>query len=137
MRNKTNILLVEDDQVDAMTILRAFQDLKITNPILHFQNGEEALLYLQNQENEKPCIIILDLNMPRMGGLEFLKMIKANEFLKSIPVIIMTTSKDEQDRLHSFNLGVAGYMIKPTDYSSFVEVLKTIHLYWSLSELPE
>ena len=84
-----------------------------------------------------PCIILLDLNTPRMNGIEFLKIIKNDKKYKKIPVIVLTTSREERDKVDSFELGVAGYMVKPVDYLQFVEVIKTIHLYWTLSELPE
>ena len=100
-------------------------------------NGEEALDYLRDPTTEKPGIILLDLNMPKMNGIDFLKIAKQDPALKRIPVIVLTTSKDERDRVDSFNLGVAGYMLKPVDYIQFVEVVKAIDLYWTLSELPD
>ena len=99
-------------------------------------NGEEGLAWLQNPQNEVPCIILLDLNMPRTNGIEFLDAIKRDEKLRTIPVVVLTTSKDDLDRARSFGLGVAGYMVKPVDYLQFVEVIRTINLYWTLSELP-
>ena len=137
MKNMRPILLVEDDRVDAMTLKRALKDLKVTNELVHKLNGEEALNYLQDEANEKPCVIILDLNMPKMNGMEFLKIAKADEILRRLPVVVLTTSKDEWDRFQSFDLSVAGYIIKPADYKRFLEAIRTIHLYWTLSELPE
>jgi CheY-like chemotaxis protein len=137
MTSKIPILLVEDDLVDVMTIRRAFKDIHITNPVHVSGNGLEALAYLRDPKNRRPGIILLDINMPRMNGIEFLQVAKKDDQLKSIPVVVLTTSKDEQDKVESFNLGVAGYMIKPVDYLQFVEVVKTIHLYWTLSELPD
>jgi CheY-like chemotaxis protein len=137
MRTTKPILLVEDDKVDAMTIKRALQEINVTNVLKIVGNGEEALDFLRDDDNEKPAIILLDLNMPKMNGIEFLTIIKKDEDLKRIPAIVLTTSRDEQDRIDSFNLGIAGYMIKPVDYLQFVEVMKTIHIYWTLSELPE
>ena len=136
MRNSKPILLVEDDRVDTMTVERAFKDLKVTNLLVCTVDGEEALGYLRGEGNKKPCIILLDLNMPKMNGIEFLKIVKEDEELKKIPVVVLTTSKDEQDKIESFKLGVAGYIVKPTDYKKFVEVVRTIELYWTLSELP-
>lgn len=136
MRANKTVLLVEDDRVDAMTVTRALKEIHVTNPLRVVENGEEALNYLRNPENENPGIILLDLNMPKMNGIEFLNVIKNDEALKRIPVVVLTTSKDEQDKVDSFNLGVAGYMIKPVDYKQFVDVVKTIKLYWTLSELP-
>jgi len=134
--SKKPILLVEDDRVDAMTVRRALKDLEVTNELVHRVNGEESLQYLRNEGNKKPCVILLDLNMPKMNGVEFLKVAKADEALKKIPVVVLTTSKQEQDVLESFNLGVAGYIVKPVDYKKFVEAIRTIQLYWTLSELP-
>jgi CheY-like chemotaxis protein len=136
MRTLKSILLVEDDRVDAMTVERALKDLNVTNPLAHTLNGEEALEYLTAESNRKPCIILLDLNMPRMNGIEFLKVIKADDKLKKIPVVVLTTSQEQQDKVESFKLSVAGYMLKSVDYKRFVEVIRTINLYWTLSELP-
>lgn len=136
MNEKISILLVEDDHVDIMTIKRAFKDLKITNPVNVCENGLEALDFLRNPQKQFPGVILLDLNMPKMNGIEFLQEIKDDEQLKLIPVVVLTTSKEEQDKVESFKLGVAGYMIKPVDYLQFVEIIRTIHLYWTLSEIP-
>jgi CheY-like chemotaxis protein len=128
------ILLVEDDQVDAMTVTRALKDIKATNPLVHKINGLEALNYLKNS-TDVPGIILLDLNMPKMNGIEFLEQIKADRRLKIIPVIVLTTSNDQRDKLDSFNLGVAGYMLKPVGYNEFLTVMHEISTYWSKSEL--
>ncbi len=136
MRSKKPILLVEDDQVDTMAVKRAFKAIQVTNRLDVTGNGEEALAYLRNSENERPCIILLDLNMPKMNGVEFLRIVKHDEMLKQIPVVVLTTSREEQDKMDSFSLGVAGYMTKPVDYQKFVEVARVIDLYWTLSELP-
>ena len=131
------ILLVEDDQVDVMTVKRALKEIKVTNPVVNLENGEEALKYLRNPESEKPCIILLDLNMPIMNGIEFLQVMKQDSQLKRIPVIMLTTSEEQQDKINSFDLGVAGYMAKPVDYRQFVEVMRTIDAYWTISEVPQ
>jgi CheY-like chemotaxis protein len=136
MRNSKPILLVEDDDVDVMTVKRAFNDLKVTNQLVSTGNGEEALEYLKSQSNTKPGVILLDLNMPKMNGIEFLKTVKTDEALKKIPVVVLTTSGAEQDIAESFNLGVAGYMVKSVDYVKFVDIIRTIDMYWSLSKLP-
>ena len=136
MRSKRPILLVEDDAVDVLTIKRSLQEIHVTNRIDVAENGEQALEMLRGNVYEHPCLILLDLNMPRMGGIEFLRIVKRDDSLKRTPVIVLTTSSDEQDKIESFNLGVAGYMVKPVDYQQFVEVVKTINLYWTLSELP-
>ncbi len=136
MRGKRPILLVEDDKVDAMTVKRALKEIHVNNNVETAGNGEEALEYLRDSNKEDPCIILLDLNMPRMNGIEFLKAAKEDELLKMIPVVVLTTSKEEQDKVESFKLSVAGYMLKPVDYQQFVEVMRTINIYWTLSELP-
>lgn len=136
MKGMKTILLLEDDRVDAMTVKRALKTIHVNNPVVTVGNGEEGLVWLQDPQNETPCIILLDLNMPRMNGIEFLNVIKRNANLRTIPVVVLTTSKDELDRARSFDLGVAGYMVKPVDYLQFVEVVRTINLYWTLSELP-
>ena len=135
MRNLKPILLVEDDRVDAMTVKRALKDLNVENPLAHSTNGEEALEYLRSGSDKSPCVILLDLNMPKMNGIEFLKIAKDDETLKKIPVVVLTTSKDKQDVTESFEHGVAGYMVKPVNYKKFVETIGTIHRYWTLSEL--
>ncbi len=136
MRGKKPILLVEDDTVDVMTVKRALKEIHITNTLVSVGNGEEALAYLRDDKNEKPCIILLDLNMPRMNGFEFLKEVKQDSILKMIPVVVLTTSREEQDKVEGFKFSIAGYMIKPVDYQQFVEVIKFINVYWTLSELP-
>jgi len=134
MRNLHPILLVEDDAVDVMTIKRALKDVGTQNGIIHFVNGEQALGYLRGENHEEPCIIILDLNMPRMNGLEFLKILKAEPAMKKIPVVVLTTSKNEKDVIESFENCVAGYMVKPADYERFVDIVKVISGYWQVSE---
>lgn len=130
------ILLVEDDLVDVMTIRRAMKEIHLMNPVVHVENGEDALAFLRDPGNSKPCIILLDLNMPVMNGLEFLAAAKSDPELRRFPIIVLTTSEEQQDKVNSFDLGVAGYMAKPVDYRQFVEVIRSIDLYWTLSELP-
>lgn len=136
MRRSKPVLLVEDDDVDAMTITKVVDDLEVAGPLTRVTNGEEALAYLSDQNNEKPCLILLDLNMPKMNGAEFLKVIKADNALKKIPTVVLTTSNEKRDIAASFDLCVAGYIVKPLDYQSLVQALRTITLYWTLSELP-
>lgn len=134
------ILLVEDDQIDTMTVKRALNDLHVTNRVAHVENGEEALAYLNDPASERPCLILLDLNMPVMGGIEFLRVVRdanADLRIKRIPVVVLTTSEEQQDKVESFNLGVAGYIRKPVDYQRFVETMRTINAYWTVSEMPE
>ncbi len=130
------ILLVEDDDVDAIITQRALNELKVTNKLVHKVDGEDALEYLRDQTNQKPCVILLDINMPRMNGFEFLKIVKAEDVLKRIPVVVLTTSTEDRDIIEGFNLGVAGYIVKPVNYKQFVEAMRTLHMYWTLSRLP-
>ncbi len=136
MDEKQIILLVEDDEVDIKSVKRAFKDINIKNPLTTKNNGEEALEYLRKENNKLPGLILLDLKMPRMNGLEFLKIVKKEDKLKSIPIIALTTSNENKDKTESFNLGVSGYMIKPVNYRDFVEVIRIIKTYWTLSESP-
>jgi CheY-like chemotaxis protein len=143
MRDNIPILLVEDDQVDVMTVQRAFKRNNIINPLNVVGNGREALDYLRHQGAftdqsafPTPGIILMDINMPLMNGIECLKEIKADEHFRKLPVIMLTTSKEECDRVESFKLSVAGYIIKPVEFEKFVEAVKVLNLYWTLSELP-
>jgi CheY-like chemotaxis protein len=136
MRNLKPVLLLEDDSVDAMTVKRALKDLDVKNPLVRVLNGEQGLEYLQNKANAEPCVILLDLNMPRMNGAEFLKIAKADPRLKCIPVVVLTTSRADQDKFDCFNSSVAGYIVKPVDYKGFLDAMKILNLYWTLSELP-
>ncbi len=136
MRTLKPVLLVEDDRVDAMTVKRALRDLDVKNHLIHVINGEQALVYLKNTANPEPCLILLDLNMPKMNGIEFLKIAKADDRLKAIPVIVLTTSMADQDKYDCFDRSVAGYIVKPTDYKTFLEAMRVLDLYWTLSEMP-
>lgn len=131
-----SILLVEDDHVDIMTVKRAIRELKLMVRLAIANNGEEALEYLQKNKDSLPNIILLDINMPRMNGIELLKAIKKDDMFKKIPIVVLTTSREEEDMVQSFELSVAGYMIKPVDYKYFVEMMYAIKTYWSFSELP-
>ena len=108
MRSFKPILLAEDDTVDAMTVKRALNDLHITNTLVRVTDGEQALEYLRDSANAEPCVILLDLNMPKMNGVEFLKIAKADDRLKCIPVVVLTTSKADQDRFECFNYSLQG-----------------------------
>jgi CheY-like chemotaxis protein len=136
-----NILLVEDDEVDVMTVQRAFKRGNINNPLYFAGNGLEALTMLRDTP-ESPSVIpnerrliLLDLNMPKMNGLEFLHELRADEALKHIPVVVLTTSNEEQDRVHAYDLNVAGYILKPVTFSIFVELMITLNKYWTLCEM--
>ena len=128
------ILLVEDDRVDVMAVKRSVRELEIRNPLVVKSNGEEGLAYLNDGENPLPALILLDINMPKMNGIEFLQAIKQVDRLKRLPVIVLTTSQEDQDRFESFDLGASGYMLKPVDYEQFVDIIRSIYDYWSRSE---
>jgi CheY-like chemotaxis protein len=136
MQNSKPILLIEDDDVDVMTVKRALKDLKVSNELITAGDGEEAIQHLRSKSATKPCIVLLDLNMPKMDGTEFLKIVKADKALKKIPVVILTTSNSDRDVIDSFERGAAGYMVKSVDYEKFVETIRAIDQYWTLSKLP-
>ncbi len=131
------ILLVEDDAVDAISIQRAFKEVHCPRSIKIVPNGCEALKFLEDKHNERPGIIILDLNLPVMNGVEFLHIIKQDDILRRIPVIVFTSSNEQRDKLATFDLSVAGYLAKPTEHDRFLEKVRAIHTYWSLNELPD
>lgn len=137
-----NILLVEDDEVDVMNVKRAFKKNNIANPLFIAGNGIEALEVLRGDNPslpKMPCsrrLILLDLNMPKMSGLEFLHVLRADEELKIIPVIVLTTSDEDRDRVEAYNLNVAGYILKPVTFGNFAEVMATLNKYWTLCEIP-
>ena len=137
MKTKQPVLLAEDDDVDSEAVQRAFKDLKITNPLVITRNGEEALAHLRSPGTARPCLVLLDLKMPKMDGLEFLAEVKKDKTLRRIPVVVFTTSTYDGDKIKSFDLSVAGYMVKPTDPRKFSEMLHTVDLYWTASELAE
>lgn len=136
MKTDKPLLLVEDDEVDVLTVRRALRDLNVENDLLVASNGEEALDVLRQSGDSKPALILLDLNMPRMNGLEFLRQARKESLVQGVPVVVLTTSRQDQDILEGFELAVAGYMVKPVDYRKFLEVMSTIDRYWSTSELP-
>ena len=137
-----NILLVEDDELDVMNVRRAFKKNNILNPLYVAGNGLEALEMLRGRDGGPPDypaerrIILLDLNMPKMNGIEFLRELRADPGLCPIPVIVLTTSGEERDRVDAYNLNVAGYILKPVTLGSFIETMATLNKYWMLSELP-
>jgi len=135
MKDLKPILLVEDDSVDAMTVKKVLKALQVTNPLTLCKNGEEALEWLNNNRSNLPGIILLDLNMPKMNGLEFLRVIKSDDAYKIIPVVVLTTSEDYQDKLESYKLSIAGYMLKSFDYNRFIDVMRSVKTYWETSEL--
>lgn len=124
--SRFKILLVEDDKVDVMAIKRVLKEAGISNSLDVANDGEESLKFLKNSENEKPDIILLDLNMPVMNGIEFLKIVKQEDSLKEIPVVVLTVSREDQDMVDSLNLGVAGYLNKPVDGKDFSDITRLL-----------
>ncbi|MEB0033044.1 response regulator [Undibacterium sp. RTI2.1] len=135
-----NILLVEDDEVDVMSVKRAFRELKIANPMTEAKDGIEALEILRGVNGcvpiPHPLIILLDLNMPRMGGLEFLDELRKDPDLHRCVVFIMTTSADERDRVRAYDKNVAGYLLKHDPGRSFMDAIAMLQHYWRVVELP-
>jgi CheY-like chemotaxis protein len=140
MLNSKPILLVEDDYVDVMAVKRVLQDFHVANTLVYAANGEEALAYLKDKGNERPCVILLDLNMPRMNGIEFLEILRADEALRHIPVAVVTTSPERQDMARSFELGAVAYVIKCSSYGEFRERMRAVEVYMASAppaETPE
>ncbi|HEX2342024.1 MAG TPA: response regulator [Vicinamibacterales bacterium] len=132
-----HILLVEDDAVDVMNVRRAFEKNNIINPLHVASNGVEALQMLRNgQVPGDRRMVLLDLNMPRMNGIEFLRHVRSDPQLNLIPVVVLTTSADERDKVEAFNLNVAGYLVKSVTFGDFAELMAALNKYWSLVEFP-
>ncbi|WP_287127704.1 response regulator [Candidatus Cyanaurora vandensis] len=132
-----NVLLVDDDEVDVMNVRRAFQKNKINNPLFVAGNGIEALdLLRSHQIPSGRRLVLLDLNMPRMGGIEFLRELRADPELRATSVVVLTTSAEDSDRVDAYELNVAGYILKPVTFTNFVEVMAALNKYWTLNELP-
>ena len=135
-----HILLVDDDELDIMNVQRAFKKNNIINPLYVAHNGLEALEMLRSTEPDAMPkdrrLVLLDLNMPRMTGLEFLRELRGDPELHALTVIVLTTSDDERDKVEAFNLNVAGYIVKPVTFIAFVEAMAALNKYWSINELP-
>ena len=124
--------------MDLDLTLRAFSSQKLTNPILIARDGEEALDYIPRWENGeiKPVVILLDLNLPKVNGLEVLKILKTHPDLKTIPIVILTTSAESSDVETAYHLGANSYIVKPVDFDKFIDVAKNIELYWTVLNNP-
>ncbi len=133
-----SILIVEDDDIDVMMVTRCFAELNISSELIIAENGEEALDILLKSDNKpRPNLVLLDINMPKMNGLEFLEKFKKIEHFKHTPVVILTASKEEKDILRSYELGIAGYLTKSIEYAEFMQNISIIYNYWSINEVPE
>jgi CheY-like chemotaxis protein len=140
MSKLLHILLVDDDDVDVMNVQRAFKKNNIANPLFIARDGLEALEMLRKEGPDglprERRLILLDLNMPRMNGMEFLRELRNDPELHSLTVIVLTTSDDERDKVEAYNLNVAGYIVKPVTFLAFVEAMAALNKYWTINELP-
>ena len=136
------ILLVEDDPRDVELTLTALEDHKLANEVVVARDGQQALDYLRCQgeysarANENPAVLLLDLKLPKVDGLEVLKQIRANERLKLIPVVVLTSSQEEKDMVRSYTLGVNAYVVKPVDFHEFINAVKELGVFWALINEP-
>lgn len=137
--NPIEILLVEDNMDDAGLTIRALKTISLANHLIHLSDGAEALdfifaegKYADRNLEDKPKLILLDIHMPKVNGLEVLQKIKSNEKTKTIPVVVMTSSKEESDIAQSYNLGVNSYVVKPVGFDNFAKAVAELGLYWIL-----
>lgn len=128
------VLLIEDDAIEVMKLNRTISSLEFKYEIVEANNGEEAIKILE-QKDSLPNIILLDLNMPKINGIEFLSLLKADETLKHIPTVILTTSNNQKDLLECYKIGIAGYVLKPLKYEEYVSKIEKLLSYWSINEL--
>lgn len=134
--SEPNILLIEDDEVDILNIKRALKANNLSNNLQIARNGLEGLELIQDKSIPDPKVILLDINMPKMNGIEFLQELRQMEKYKQLPVFIMTTSNDDNDKYDAYNLNVAGYILKPLSFDKFVEAVKKLSDYWKIIEFP-
>lgn len=131
------VLLIEDNPDDAGLTIHALKKINLANNLLHLHDGEEALAYLFSAEQSgMPKVILLDLKMPKVDGIEVLRRIKADEQKKIIPVVVLTSSKEDTDIIESYKLGVNAYIVKPVDYDKFVKAISEIGCFWLLMNQP-
>jgi CheY-like chemotaxis protein len=136
------ILLVEDDPRDVELTLTALEDYKLANEVVVARDGQQALDYLRCQgeysarANENPAVLLLDLKLPKVDGLEVLKEIRTDERLKLIPVVVLTSSQEEKDMMRSYTLGVNAYVVKPVDFHEFINAVKELGVFWALINEP-
>ena len=134
MSNLLNVLLIEDDTIEVMKLNRTISSLDLKHNITEARDGEQALAILKDT-SALPDIILLDLNMPKINGIEFLKIIKSDPYLKYIPTIVLTTSNNKRDLLECYKIGIAGYILKPLKYDDYVAKVEKLLAYWSINEL--
>lgn len=141
--NEIEVLLVEDNIYDAEMTIRGLKKVNLANKLIHVKDGAEALDFIfargdfadRNIEN-KPKLVLLDIKMPKVDGIEVLRQIKSNDITKMVPVVMMTSSKEERDIISSYNLGVNSYVVKPVDFKNFVEAVGELGLYWLITNQP-
>lgn len=136
MKNAIEILLVEDNPDDANLAIRALKKSNLANHLLHLEDGEEALAYIFDEKNVMPRLILLDLKMPKIDGIEVLRRLKSDDKKKVIPVVILTSSKEESDIVETYKLGVNAYIVKPVDFNQFVKAVTELGLFWLVLNEP-
>jgi two-component system response regulator len=137
MNNIVEILLVEDNPDDAELTIRALKKHNLANNLLHLQDGEEALNFIFSpQTGSLPKIILLDIKMPKVDGIEVLRKIKSDEHRKIIPVVVLTSSKEERDIIETYKLGVNAYIVKPVEFEKFVSAVSEIGFFWLILNQP-
>lgn len=130
------ILLIEDNPHDAELTIRALKKNNLANNLLHLQDGKEALDFLFNDKNQMPKLILLDLKMPRVDGVEVLRKLKSDDQKKVIPTVVLTSSKEERDVVDSYKLGVNAYIVKPVDFDQFVKAVTQLGFFWLILNQP-
>jgi CheY-like chemotaxis protein len=143
MKDRDTLVLIEDNPDDAALAMRALRNNKIANNVVLLEDGAKALDYLfatgqfeGRNVSDAPCLILLDLKLPRIDGLDVLKRIREDERTKLIPVVVLTSSSEERDLVESYNLGANSYILKPVDFEQFVEAVQTLGLYWLVLNEP-
>jgi DNA-binding response OmpR family regulator len=142
MNKLGRILLVEDDPKDVELTLTALEEYNLANEVIVARDGEEALEYLysrgkfKTRSSDNPAVVLLDLKLPKVDGLEVLKQIKSEEKLRMMPVVVLTSSKEEKDMVASYKLGVSAYVVKPVDFHEFVNAIKELGIFWAVINQP-
>ncbi|MEO6778518.1 MAG: response regulator [Gemmatimonadaceae bacterium] len=132
-----NLVLIEDDDIDVMNVKRALERAHVTNPLFVARNGLEGLALLRSDAVPTDRrLVLLDLNMPKMNGIEFLHELRNDPALRPTPVVVLTTSDDDRDKIQAYNLNVAGYLLKPVTFMNFVDVMAALNKFWALVEMP-
>lgn len=136
MGKAAEILLVEDNPNDAELAIRALKKNNLANNLVHLEDGQEALDYLYNESNEMPKLILMDVKMPRVDGTEVLRRLKSDEKRKTIPIVMLTSSKEDKDIIEAYNLGVNAYIVKPVDFDQFVKAVTQLGFFWMILNQP-